>query len=279
MEESFYIEWVDPTDNILKYACLSMETGLYWSEDITDNGIIDGSFLLIEGVPQDTIKQLAEQYKLRKGTQFNRKFCIKHPDMHAYFKVEKKSTGTRDSSGALIREYRASWSHKFKSVSVISSLTGRPQGNPSFQDKSYVKKTTEKAKASRKKRLETIEAASKRLNFNPAEELVAWATGDDTRLRTTQKITNAQRMKALEILTSYVWAKPKPIDPNLFKQSSGPQVHLILPKDGSEVEGSAIEHKDEKELEQYFSKPTEDIFAKLEEETSAYIPLQLPDED
>ena len=282
MEDTFYIEWLDPSDNTLKYACLSKQTGLYWSEDITDNGIIDGSFLLVEGKPEDTIKQLAEQYKLQKGRQFNRRYCIKHPFLYAYFKVEKKSTGERDSEGTLKREYRATWSHKFKSVSVISSLTGRPQGNPSFQDKSYVKKTTEKAKASRKKRLENIEAASKRLNFNPAEELVAWATGDETRLRTGQPITNAQRMKALEILAGYVWAKPKPVDPNLFKQSTGPQVHLILPKDGSEVEGSAIEHKDEEDLSQYLSKASSGVFSDLDRETSASLEgvfLELPEED
>lgn len=282
MDESFLIQWLDPSDNTLKYACLSYETGLYWSEDPDDNGALDGSFLLIEGEPSDTVRQLAEQYKLQKGRQFNRRYCIKHPLIHAYLKVEKKSTGQRDADGKLIREYRATWSHKFKGVSVISSLTGRPQGNPSFQDKSYVKKTTEKSRASRKKRLENIESASKRLHFNPAEELIAWATGDETKLNTKQTITNAQRMKALEILAGYTWAKPKPIDPNLIKQTSGPQVHLILPKDGSEVEGSAIEHKSEEDLSQYLSRASSGVFSELDKDTSANLEgvyLELPEEE
>ena len=126
MDESFLIQWLDPSDNTLKYACLSYETGLCWSEDPDDNGALDGSFLLVEGEPSDTVRQLAEQYKLQKGRQFIRRYCIKHPLIHAYLKVEKKSTGQRDADGKLIREYRATWSHKFKSVSVISSLTGLP---------------------------------------------------------------------------------------------------------------------------------------------------------
>lgn len=261
MEDSFLIEWLDPSDNVLKYACLSLETGLYWSENADDAGILDGSFLAVDGSIEDTTRQLAEQYKLQKGKQFNRRYCIKHPYLHAYFKVEKKFLGNRDESGKPIREYYASWSHKFKGVSVISSLTGRPQGNPSFQDKSYVKKTTEKSKASRKRRLENIENASKRLNFNPAEHLIAWATGDDTKLRTKQPITNAQRIKALEVLAGYTWAKPKPVDPNLTdRRNSGPQVHLILPKDGSEVEGTGIEHKDEEGLNSFLQKRSRQVY-------------------
>lgn len=261
MENSFYIDWLDPADRVLKYACLSAETGLYWSETTDDPGIIDGSFLPVEGTIENTVRQLSEQYKLKKGIQFNRKYCVKHPFIHAYLKVEKKHLGKRDEDGKPIREYYACWSHKFKGVSVISTITGRPQGNPSFQDKAYVKKTTEKSKASRKRRLENIENASKRLNFNPAEHLIAWATGDDTRLRTKQPITNAQRIKALEILAGYTWAKPKPLDPNLAdKRDTGPQVHLILPKDGSEVEGTGIEHKNEEDLNSFLKKRSENVY-------------------
>jgi hypothetical protein len=273
--ESFYIEWQDPSDNIIKYACLSSETGLYWSEDTSDNGIIDGSFLDTEYTVEDTIRQIAEQVKLKKGLQYNRKFCIKHPDDHKWLKVEKKSTGVRDEeTNKLIYEYRATWSHKFRAVAVVSAITGRPQGNPGLQNKEYARAASEKSKLSRKKRIENVEKAARRLNFNPAEALIAWAMGDDTKLNTKQPITNSQRLKSLEILAGYSWAKPKPVDPNIVDKNKqqGPVVHVTLPSNSRELDKHVLTHDSAESLEEYFkdSYKEPDEFEAIEKEAGEY---------
>lgn len=281
-EESFYITWVDPVDDTMKYACLSGDTGIYWSETPDDPNVIDGSFLRVEYTIDDTIKQISEQIKLKKGVQFNRRFCIKHPEIHAWLKVEKKPTGRKDEDNKPIRAYVATWSHKFKGVSVVSSITGRPQGNPGLRDKEYAKRTVEKSKVARKRRLESVEIASKRLNFNPAENLIAWATGDQDKLRTKTPITNGQRLKALEILAGYTWAKPKPVDTSLTKQNTGPQIHVMLPADGSETKGSVLEHQNEDEFQHYLARQTESVYAEGSEEPDTEdLPyyFDLPEED
>ncbi|MBG23673.1 MAG: hypothetical protein CMF22_10145 [Idiomarinaceae bacterium] len=256
--DSFFIEWLGPEgDWPVQYLCVSETSGLYWNEDIMDPNIVDGSLLPFKFDPEDTIKQIAEKWKLKKGIQFERRNLFKHPTEHAWLVVEKLPSGERDpDTNKLIRTYQAYWSRKFKAVSCISRLTGRPQGNPSLQDKEYAKKASANAKAARKKRMENVERAAKRLNFNPAEQLIAWAQGDENKLNTKQPITNAQRLKALEIYASYSYAKPKPIDPLAMEKQkerqSLPVVHVTLPSNSRELGDKVVTHQSQDELDKYF---------------------------
>lgn len=277
-EETYWIEWNGPEgDWEPQYLAVSSTSGLYWTEDTSDPNIVDGSVLETKFELEDTMRQIGEKWRLGKGRQFERRNLFKKPDDHAWIAVEKLPDGTRDpETNKVNRSYTAYWTRKFKSVACLSKLTGRPQGNPAMQNKEYARKTSAKAKAERKKRLENIERASKRLNFNPAEQLIAWAQGDEEKLNTKSPITNAQRIKCLEILTSYVWAKPKPVDPTAIEREKskqqGPVVHVTLPSNSRELDKHVLSHDSKESLDNYFKSAYKepDEVAQLDEEAGEY---------
>ena len=278
-EDSWWIEWNGPDGTWdTQYLAVSKQSGMYWTDDTQDPNIVDGSKLEIKDTIEDTLKQIGEKWRLKKGRAFERKNLFKHPYEHAWLCVENVSTGRRnEEDGKIIREYQAYYSRKFKNLKAISKITGKRQGNVKFQDKEYVRQSSLKAKAERKKRLENIERASKRLNFNPAEQLIAWAQGDEDKLNTTQPITNAQRIKCLEILASYAWAKPKPVDYSaleLQKQrgNQGPVVHVTLPSNSRELEKHVLTHDSKESLDNYFKSAYKepDEVAQLDEEAGEY---------
>jgi len=276
--EEFWIEWEDPADDLKKYFALSPETGHYWTTDVNDPCIVNGAELDIIYSPEDTMKQIGEKWKLKKGAAYERHNLFKHPSpgIHAWLAVEKKPTGERDGENKVIRKFKAFYSRKFKSVVCISRLTGQRQGNPQMQDKDYARKSSAKAKEERKRRLENIEKASKRLHFNPAEQLIAWAQGDDSKLNTSEPIKNSQRIKALEILASYTWAKPKPVDHAAIERqkqgNQGPVVHVTLPSNSRELDKHVLKHDDQESLDSYFKNTYKepDEVAELDEEAGDY---------
>lgn len=275
MSDEYWIEWKDPADDTLKYFALSPDTGHFWTSDVNDPCIVNGAELEVIYTIDDTLKQIGEKWKLKKGVAYERHNLFKHPSEHAWLAVEKKPTGQKDEDGKVIRAYKAFWSRKFKSVVCISRLTGQRQGNPQMQNKEYAQASAAKAKAQRKARLENVERVSKRLNFNPAEQLIAWAQGDDTKLNTKQPITNAQRIKSLEILASYVWAKPKPIDPNIADKNSnnqGPTVHVTLPSNSRELDKHVLKHDSKDALDSYFQNTYKepDEVAQVDDEAGDY---------
>lgn len=277
-QDSFWIEWNGPDGNEeTQYLAVSAQSGLYWTADTQDVNIVDGAELETIYTLEDTLQQIGEKWKLKKGTQFERHNLFKHPVDHAWIAVEKKPTGQRDEeTNKCIREYKAFWTRKFKSVVALSKITGKCQGNSGFQNKEYARNTSAKAKAERKRRLENIEKASKRLHFNPAEQLIAWAQGDEEKLNTKQPITNAQRIKCLEILAGYSWAKPKPFDAQLAEKNrqtnQGPVVHVTLPSNSRELDKHVLKHDTQDSLDNYFKEAYKepDEVVQLDEEAGEY---------
>lgn len=280
-KDSFWIEWNGPEgDWDTHYLAVSKSAGMYWTEDTADTNIVDGSELEIKDTIEDTINILSKQIKWNQGLQYDRRNLFRHPDpkIHAWLCVENVSIGKRDEeTGKVLREFRAYYSHKFNNLKAISRLTGKRQGNPKMQDKEYARKSSAKAKAERKKRLENIEKASKRLNFNPAEQLIAWAQGDEEKLNTKQPVTNAQRIKALELLASYTWAKPKPIDHAAIERqkqqnSQGPVVHVTLPSNSRELGNHVLSHDSQEALDNYFKSAYKepDEVAEIDQEAGDY---------
>jgi len=278
-KDSYWIEWDGPDGTWnTQYLAVAPSSGLYWTEDTSDPNIIDGSELQVKFETEDTLRQIGEKWKLKKGVQYERKNLFKKPDEHAWLAVEKLPNGERDpETKKVIRTFQAYWTKKFKSVAAISRITGRPQGNPKMQDKDYARKASQKAKEERKRRLENIERASKRLNFNPAEQLIAWAQGDEEKLNTKQPITNAQRIKCLEILASYSWAKPKPIDHAAIEKqkqqnNQGPVVHVTLPSNSRELGKHVLTHETQESLDNYFKEAYKepDEVEQIDEEAGEY---------
>lgn len=278
MEDSWWIEWDGPEGTWdTQYLAVSKQSGMYWAENTEDPNIVDGAELEIFDSIDDTIRQIGEKWRFNKGRAYERRNLFQHPAKHCYICVENVSTGTRDEdSGKIIREYRAYYSYKFKNLKALSRTTGKRQGNVKFQDKDYARKSSLKARAERKKRLENIEKASKRLGFNPAEQLIAWASGDEDKLNTKQPITNAQRIKCLEILASYSWAKPKPVDEHAIErqkeQNRGPTVHVTLPSNSRELDKHVISHDSRESLNEYFKNTYKepDEVEQLDEEAGQY---------
>lgn len=274
--ESFWIEWVDPADDLIKYFALSPDTGHYWTVDPNDPCIVDGAELETFYEDKDTYQQIGEKWKLKKGVAYERRNLFKNPNEHSWLAVEKKPTGERDEDDKPVRKYKAFWSKKFKSVVCISNITGQRQGNPKMQDKDYARQSSAKAKQERKRKLENIERASKRLAFNPAEQLIAWAQGDDSKLNTKEPIKNSQRLKALEILAGYTWAKPKPFDAQLAERNKqnnqGPVVHVTLPSNSRELDKHVISHDSQESLDNYFKNTYKepDEVEQLDEEAGEY---------
>lgn len=277
--DTYWIDWVDPADGNSKYLAVSAASGHYWTEDTQDPNIVDGLSIPTKYEPEDTLRQIGEKWKDHDGRQYERHNLFKHPLEHAWIAVMKLPNGERDEeSGKLTRTYQAFWSRRFKNVVCLHRMTGKCQGNPSFQDKGYAVSNAAKARVARKKKLENIESAAKRLNFNPAEQLIAWAQGDEEKLNTKQPITNAQRIKCLELLTSYTWAKPKPVDPVALEKakqesgSNGPTVHITLPSNSREMSGAVLEHKDSDTLDKYFQETYKepDVVNQVDEEAGEY---------
>ena len=257
-EETYWIEWVDPADDKLKYCAVSSETGIYWTEDTSDPLILDASKLPVKDSIEDCIRQLAEKYKMGKGKQYERFNLFRYPDQktHAYLAVEKLPDGTRDpDTNKVNRSYFAYFTYKFKRVTCISRITGRPQGNPAMQNKEYARSTSAKAKSERKRKLANAQDTAKRLHFDPLKRLALYAMGDSERLGLREEVKQSIQMKALETFLKYSHQQMKPYSPQEMERlkgaDTGPRINIILPSDGSEDEKHVITHKDQQSLEQY----------------------------
>lgn len=293
MSDKQVVEWVDPTDGKLKYFALSSDTGHYWTEEPDDPLIVDVSELTVKFTIEDTIRQIAEKYKMGKGKQYERANLFHHPDpkIHAYLVVEKLPNGQRDpDTNKVIRDYQAYWSHKFKGVSCLSRITGRCQGNPSMQDKAYAKKASVKALAERKRKLANAQETAKKLNFDPLKRLALYAMGDSERLGLKEEVKQSIQMKALETYLKYSHQQMKPYSPQemerLKADDSGPKINVILPSDGSENKQHVIAHDNEESLNHYLETGQtayDEIKADTEDgsddEDYKRVRLELPDEE
>lgn len=249
--ESFFIETEDD-----RYFACSPQSGFYFTDDATDPNVVDGSELEIRFKVDDTIKQIASQVKLKEGTQFSRHDLFKHPHENAWLACKKETVG-KDGEDNPIKEYVPHWSRKFKYVTAISRSRESCQGNANWRKGSQsVKEANVKSRIARKKRLESATESARKLNFNPMEQLIAWAQGDAEKLN-LKDVTPSQRLKALEIFMGYAYSKPKPIDPNIDKGdkgNSGPTVNVVLPSNDREMKDRVIEHQSQESLEEHFSK-------------------------
>src|SRR5690554_248818 len=258
MSDKEIIDWTDPSDEKVKYFALSVDTGHYWTEDPDDPLIVDVTELPIKHEVEDTIRQIAEKYKMGKGKQYERRNLFEHydPKEHAWLVVEKLPNGTRDpDTNKVNRDYQAYWSRKFKLVSCISRITGRCQGNPAMQNKEYARSTSAKAKAERKRKLANAQDTARRLHFDPLKRLALYAMGDSERLGLREEVKQSIQMKALETFLKYSHQQMKPYSPQEMERlkgaDTGPRINIILPSDGSEDEKHVITHKDQQSLEQY----------------------------
>ena len=284
--ESFFIE-----NSRGEYFCVSPVNGLYFTEDVSDPNIVDGSSLEIKDSKEDTIRQIAEQVKLKQGTQFDRKDLFQHPNEKAWLCVEKTSTPDkqRDENNKLVRVYQAFWSRKFKRVSAVSKSREKCQGNASWRQGSQsVKEANKKALAERKKRLASAQETARKLNFDPMKRLALYAMGDSEALGLKEDVKQSIQLKSLEVYLKYSHQQMKPYSPQeiekLKASDSGPKINVILPSDGSEVSGTVLEHKSEQSLREYLETGKysyDDINKEIDEYDPDYenVKVQLPDQD
>ncbi|MAX51303.1 MAG: hypothetical protein CMH22_04940 [Methylophaga sp.] len=291
MSDEYWIEWKDPADDTLKYFALSPDTGHFWTSDVNDPCIVDGAELEVIYTIDDTLKQIGEKWKLKKGVAYERHNLFKHPSEHAWLAVEKKPTGQKDEDGKVIRAYKAFWSRKFKSVVCVSRLTGQRQGNPQMQNKEYAQASAAKAKAERKKRLANAQETAKKLNFDPLKRLALYAMGDKEQLGLKEEVKPSIQMKALETYLKYSHQVLKPYSPQemekLRNDNSGPRVNVILPSNAEEVPGTVLQHKDEASLERYLKSGSQRAYEEIEDELNStdeyferdYAKIEIPDID
>lgn len=267
--DSFFIE----TDDGRYFAC-SPQSGFYFTDDASDPNVVDGSTLDIKFKVEDTIKQIASQVKLNEGTQYSRHDLFKHPHENAWLACQKQ-TVAKDEDDKPIKEYVPHWSRKFKYVTAISRSREGCQGNASWRKGSQsVKEANARSRINRKKKLESATEAAKKLNFNPMQQLIAWAQGDAEKLN-VKDVTPAQRLKALEIFMGYAYSKPKPVDPHSQKEEQrqqGPTVNVVLPSNTREMEGRVIKHDNTGAVDEYLQKSNKepDAFEEVEDEAGEY---------
>ena len=290
MSDEYWIEWKDPADDTLKYFALSPDTGHFWTSDVNDPCIVNGAELEVIYTIDDTLKQIGEKWKLKKGVAYERHNLFKHPSEHAWLAVEKKPTGQKDEDGKVIRAYKAFWSRKFKSVVCISRLTGQRQGNPQMQNKEYAQASAAKAKAERRKRLATAQETAKKLNFDPMKRLALYAMGDKEQLGLKEEVKPSIQMKALEVYLKYSHQVLKPYSPQEMEKlrgsDTGPKINIVLPSDGSENKQHVIQHKDQQALDSYLKSGGKNAYYDIESDTEVddnefkreYAKLELPDE-
>lgn len=287
--ESFFIE-----NSRGEYFCVSPVNGLYFTEDVSDSNIVDGASLEIKDSKEDTIRQIAEQVKLKQGTQFDRKDLFQHPNEKAWLCVEKTSTPDkqRDENNKLVRVYQAFWSRKFKRVSAVSKSREKCQGNASWRQGSQsVKEANKKALAERKKRLASAQETARKLNFDPMKRLALYAMGDSEALGLKEDVKASLQLKSIEIYLKYSHQQMKPYSPQEIERlkgsDSGPKINIVLPSDGSENKDHVIEHKNTESLEYYLkngkydhSEDLEEVSSETEEDFEQIRSrLELPDED
>lgn len=284
--DSFYIE----NDNG-EFFCCSPQSGFYFSEDVNDPNIVDGSGLSIKYSKEDTLKQIHEQVRLKKGTQYSRKALLEHPNEKAWLAVERR-TVRKDSEGNALKEYQAFWSRKFKMVTCISRYTLKCQGNSAFKPGSKAAKVAnEKSRLAKKKRLANATEVAKQLNFDPLKRLALYAMGDREGLGLNEDVKQSIQLKSLETYLKYSHQQMKPYSPQeieaLKKGDSGPRINIVLPADGSERKGDVIEHKSEQALQEYLARGSVGSYEEIENEVEdydegfqkEYARLELPDEE
>lgn len=275
--ESFYIETEDG-----RYFCCSPTTGLYFTEDTSDLNIIDGSELPFKFNPEDTIQQIAEQVKMKKGTQFSRKDLFQHPSEKAWLSCSKEIVRYEDEEKKTgpIREYVPVWSRKFKLVTCISKSREKCQGNASWRTGSKsVKLANEKSRLAKKKRLENATEVAKKLNFDPLRRLALYAMGDKDGLGLSEDVKQGTQMKALETFLKYSHQQLKPFSPQevekLQSNKDVPVVHVTLPSNDRELGSAVIAHDSREALDDYFkgaykTDDEEDEYALIENEAGEY---------
>lgn len=269
-DDSFWIE-----NSKGEFFAVSSTNGLYFTDDTQDPNIVDGSILEIKDTKEDTIRQIAEQVKLKQGLQFSRKDLFQHPKQKAWLCVEKLSTGERDENGKLFREYQAFYSRKFKRVSAVSKSRLKCQGNASWRKGSQsVKEANRKAQEERKKRLASAQETARKLNFDPMKRLALYAMGDTEALGLKEEVKASIQMKALETYLKYSHQQMKPYSPQeierLKGQNSGPSIQVYIPSDGSEDKKYFIEQQPSESLDDYLEKRSQDAYKDVETETEVY---------
>ena len=287
--DSFYIE-----NSRGEYFCVSPTAGLYFTDDMSDPNIVDGSELEIKDTKDDTIRQIAEQVKLKQGEQFSRKDLFQHPHEKAWLCVEKLSTGQRDENNKLVREYKAFWSRKFKRVSAVSKSREKCQGNASWRKGSQpVKEANRKAREERKRKLASAQETARKLNFDPMKRLALFAMGDYEALGLKEDVRASLQLKSLEIYLKYSHQQLKQYSPQEMEKlrgsDTGPKINIVLPSDGSEDNKYVIEHKDNDALDQYLKRGSQKSYEDFDKEVNDYGDneefeevrhrLDLPDED
>lgn len=292
-QEQNWVEWLDPADDKLKYCAVSSETGVYWTEDTSDPLIIDAFELQVKDSINDCIRQLSEKYRMGKGKQYERFNLFRHPNpkVHAYLAVEKLPDGTRDPETKKVnRSYVAYFTYKFKRVTCISRITGRPQGNPSMQNKEYARNSSAKAKEQRKKKLANAQETARALNFDPLKRLALYAMGDSERLGLKEDVKPSLQLKSIEIYLKYSHQQMKPYSPQEMEKlrgsDTGPKINIVLPSDGSENKQHVIEHKDQQALNTYLKSGGRNAYSDIESDTEVdddefrreYAKLELPEE-
>lgn len=286
--ESF---WVETKDG--RYFCCSPQTGFYFSDDTNDPNIVDGAELEIKYEKEDTILQIAEQVKMKKGTQFSRKDLFQHPEEKAWLACEKKVVRVLEDK-TKVREYVPYWSRKFKSVVCISKTREKCQGNAAWRTGSKsVKEANAKAQMEKKKRLASAQETARKLNFDPMKRLALYAMGDSQGLGLNEEVKQSIQLKSLEVYLKYTHQQMRPFSPDeaakLKEQNSGPKINVILPADGSEDTKHVLQHKDENALSEYLAKGSssayddysEDIYTEGTDEGFDYTTarVELPSEE
>lgn len=265
--ESF---WVETKDG--RYFCCSPQTGFYFSDDTNDPNIVDGAELEIKYEKEDTILQIAEQVKMKKGTQFSRKDLFQHPEEKAWLACEKKIVRVLEDK-TKVREYVPYWSRKFKSVVCISKTREKCQGNAAWRTGSRsVKEANAKAQMEKKKRLASAQETARKLNFDPMKRLALYAMGDSQGLGLNEEVKQSIQLKSLEVYLKYTHSQLKPYSQHevdaLKKQDTGPKINVILPADGSEDVQNVITHKDQSSLDDYLANGSKSAYDDYEEEVS-----------
>lgn len=275
--------WVETSDN--RYFCCSPQSGFYFSEDTNDPNIVNGAELEIKYTKDDTILQIAEQVKMKKGTQFSRKDLFQHPTEKAWLACEKKVVNTLED-GTKIREYTPFWSRKFKSVVCISKTREKCQGNAAWRSGSRsVKEANAKAQMEKKRRLASAQETAKKLNFDPMKRLALYAMGDSQGLGIKEDVKQSIQLKSIELFLKYSHQQLKPYSPQEMEKlkgdDSGPKINVILPSDGSEEKQHVIAHKDEDALNNYL-KTGKQAYSEIENEISvegSAFSIEFPSED
>lgn len=267
---SFFIE-NDEGD----FFCCSPQAGFYFSDDIADPNIVDGSKLELKFTAEDTIKEIREQVKEKKGTQYSRKDLFKHPDENAWLACERRTVSINEENEK-VKEYCPFWTRRYKLITGISRTSLKCQGNAAFKPGSKAAKiANEKARLAKKTRLANATETARNLNFDPLKRLALYAMGDKDGLGLTSDVTQATQLKAIETYLKYSHQQLKPYSPQeADKLKHGrddlPVVHVTLPSNDREMSGSVLSHDSRDDLNEYLRKSYLDEYETIDHDAGEF---------